>query len=723
MSLTGALNAALSGLNVSQASLALVAQNVANANNPDYRRKLAVQEAQVTDGAVTGVQIAEIKRTIDEFLLRDVRASTSDFGRYDAQTPFLDRLQAFFGDPDSETTLSSRLDQVFAAFETAGTLNDNPTARSEVVFALDILGREIQRAFDQIQALRTDAEHQIVDDIADVNLALARIEVLNEKIVREVAAGRQPQDLLDQRDAQLAVIAQRLSVTSYVQGDGALVVMAGRGMVLLDQEARVLDYSPANIAQPETVFDTITVRRASQLAGTGTPLGQDILSGRLRGLLDVRDGALADAASELGEFAARLADEVNRVHNDNVAFPPPAALTGSRNTGLVAADAHNFTGRVTFSVMDPTVPGAGGWGVVASVTVDFDAGTVEQDFSGAPVVVPLTTIQNVLDAVNGANGLNGAATLSLSGGVMSLAAATATNGVGTAQDATVPSDRGGRGFSHFFALNDLLVTTTPRMFEHGFAAADTHLFTGDTRFTVLDANGETVTTVTVTPVAGTFAGLVTQLDTALTVGGTPYASFALDANGRLVMTEAAGYTVLASDSGPPATSDRGGTGIGLASLLGLGADKVQRIASNIAVNPAILADNDRLAIAKLQGAALNDPGATPGDARGAQALAAIATTAVAINGAGNLSARTTTLSAYVGALLGDAAIQARNADGQRAEFKLLSDTLSNMFQSIAGVNVDEELATMIVLQNAYSASARLITAVSQMFDDLMAIAT
>ena len=719
MSLTGAINAAVSGLHVNQASLALVAQNVANANNPDYRRRSAVQEALVADGAVTGVRIAEIRRYVDEFLLRELRAGTAELGRYQVQTSFLDRLQASFGDPESETTLATRLDQLFAAFETAGTLTDNAAARSQVVFALDSLTREVRQIYDQIQTLRTDTERQIADEVRDINVALARIEELNEKVTRDLAAGRQPNDFLDQRDAQLAIIAERIGITSYVQGDGRLVIMAGQGTLLLDHHARVLDYNPATIVQPQTVFDEITIRQASQPAGSGTSLTGDITSGRLRGLLDLRDGALPDTASALGELAARLADEINRVHNDNVAFPPPNALTGSHNTGLVAGDAHNFTGRVRFSVMDPTVPAAGGWGVVASVTVDFDAGTVEQDFSGAALAVPLATIQDVLDAVNGASGLNGSATASLAGGVMSFTATGAANGIAVAQDASAPSARGGRGFAHFFGLSDLLVSTAPTFLEHGFAAGDAHLFTGDTQFTVHDAAGRTVATVTFTPAPGTFAALATQLDTAL----APYAGFALDANGRMVMTEAAGYTVRGSDLGPPAASDRGGTGIGLATLLGLGADKVQQVAGGLAVHPAIAADSGRLAVAKLQGAALNDPGVTPGDGRGAQALAAVATLNVAVNQAGNLSARTTTLSNFVGALIADAAIYARQTEGLSEEFEVLADTLSNKFQSIAGVNIDEELAIMIVLQNAYSASARLITTVNRLFDDLLSIAT
>jgi flagellar hook-associated protein 1 FlgK len=216
--------------------------------------------------------------------------------------------------------------------------------------------------------------------------------------------------------------------------------------------------------------------------------------------LDLRDTALENTASELGEFASRVADEINRIHNNNVAFPAPNSLTGSRNSGLLTTDPHNFTGRVTFSVIDPNAPTVDGYGVINSVVVDFDANTVTRDF-GAPVGVPLTSIADVIAAVNGANGLNGSATLALTNGVMSLTAANANHGVGLIQDATTPSDRAGRGFSHFFGLNDLVTSGSQTFFEHGFVGTDTHQFTGTTDFTIRDANGQIVTTVNFTAVA------------------------------------------------------------------------------------------------------------------------------------------------------------------------------------------------------------------------------
>jgi flagellar hook-associated protein 1 FlgK len=53
--------------------------------------------------------------------------------------------------------------------------------------------------------------------------------------------------------------------------------------------------------------------------------------------------------------------------------------------------------------------------------------------------------------------------------------------------------------------------------------------------------------------------------------------------------------------------------------------------------------------------------------------------------------------------------------------KFDSDSLgmsTQRYQSDTGVNLDEEIANLQVLQNAYAASARLLTVVQEMFDTL-----
>src|SRR3546814_8390810 len=72
MSLSIALFNALSGLQVNQTALQVTSGNVANVNTPNYARKVHDQQNRVLGGIGVGVETAQIRRRIDEFLRRDL---------------------------------------------------------------------------------------------------------------------------------------------------------------------------------------------------------------------------------------------------------------------------------------------------------------------------------------------------------------------------------------------------------------------------------------------------------------------------------------------------------------------------------------------------------------------------------------------------------------------------------------------------------------------------
>ena len=56
----------------------------------------------------------------------------------------------------------------------------------------------------------------------------------------------------------------------------------------------------------------------------------------------------------------------------------------------------------------------------------------------------------------------------------------------------------------------------------------------------------------------------------------------------------------------------------------------------------------------------------------------------------------------------------RNADSQLS----LTESIELQFESERGVNLDEEMANLIVFEQAFGASARIITTIQRMFDAL-----
>ena len=109
----------------------------------------------------------------------------------------------------------------------------------------------------------------------------------------------------------------------------------------------------------------------------------------------------------------------------------------------------------------------------------------------------------------------------------------------------------------------------------------------------------------------------------------------------------------------------------------------------------------------------------PGDNSVIQKLAALASNNSNFVATGGLGANVQTLSGYAGEIIGTASTNSATAKTNGTTAQSLLDGLSKQSSNISGVNLDSELANTVVYQNAYSASARVITVVSGLFDTLL----
>ena len=114
MSLTQALSSALSGLQVNQAGIALVAANVANVDTPGYTRKVMDQVATGTSTSI-GVRVSDIQREIDLYIQRQLRIENSGASYADTRARMYSQLQEIYGQPGSATSLEG----VYNSFTTA----------------------------------------------------------------------------------------------------------------------------------------------------------------------------------------------------------------------------------------------------------------------------------------------------------------------------------------------------------------------------------------------------------------------------------------------------------------------------------------------------------------------------------------------------------------------------------------------------------------------------
>ncbi|MBY0382388.1 MAG: flagellar hook-associated protein FlgK [Xanthobacteraceae bacterium] len=141
-------------------------------------------------------------------------------------------------------------------------------------------------------------------------------------------------------------------------------------------------------------------------------------------------------------------------------------------------------------------------------------------------------------------------------------------------------------------------------------------------------------------------------------------------------------------------------------------------AGRITVNPALLADPSRLIVYS------TSPQTAAGDTSRSDFILSQLTSGTSTfspsSGVGSASTPFSgTLLSFVQqftSLQGNAATSAQQvSDGQN----VVVNTLQNKFSASSGVDIDEELANLLALQNAYSANARVISTVNSLFQSLL----
>ncbi|MCE9523076.1 MAG: flagellar hook-associated protein FlgK [Alphaproteobacteria bacterium] len=699
MSLNSILNTATSGLQSNQTALRVTSNNIANVNTQGYHRRAVDFGPQVTAGKLHGVQIDEVRRIADDFLAREATSSTGALGKADVLASYFKRVQDLVGSLNGGSSLDSRISGAMTALTQLSVDPASLARRSSALSAVTSAMSSISAMAANVQTLRQDANAQLTTDVSSVNGLLAKIYELNTKVKIAVGGGDTSTALLDQRDMAVADLSKYLDIRTFDQSDGRVFVALGDGTSLINDLSSELRYVSPTAVASSTSFPSLNLQRTNPEGGTDagppTALEGRIRSGEIRGLIDLRDKALPDLAEQLGALASSITEQLNAVHNDSSAVPPPASLNG-RNTGLSAGDALNFSGRATVAVVD-------------------SQGKLVQRLD-----LDLSTLSTVADLVNAINaGLGGTATASFSNGALSIAAAGAGNGVAMMQDPATPASRGGRGLSQFFGLNDLVSGASPSSFATGVAAADAHGFTpgGTAQFVLRGADGAVIRNFSMTVGGATVADVVTDLNTA--AAGT--ATFALDANGNLSMTPSGAYAGARLEVTNDTTA-RGTTGVGLSQFFGLGTAMRQNQAAGLSVRSDIAANGSKLALAQLDLSAstvVGDRVLGISDNRGAVRLAQIANAAVSISNVGGLAGGQMSISDYT-ALIMSKQSDALNTAASESVFRQdVHEEAVSRRTAVEGVNLDEELSNMMIFQQAYNASARLISVVQQMYDTLL----
>lgn len=704
MSLTLALQSALSGLQATQSALQVTSNNISNVNTPGFTRKTIEFEARrlANDGA--GVNVSNVTRNVDEFLLRQVREQQGTVARLSARENFLAQIQGIFGTPNSNDTIAAGLTTLNNNFETLALSPESESARFEVVNEARKLSVQITQLSTSIQTLRAEADQNIALEVAQVSTQLQAVADLNVRISQAVAQGQPDGELRDQRDLALAKITENLDIRTFEGADGRINIFTTAGRTILS-ESTVFTLSHTSAAQTDAATAYVSPGDANypgSITGifAGTPdlvngtndITNEIADGRIKGLIDARDTILPNLQKELDRLTAVLKTQLNTFHNQGTAFPPPATLTGSHNFALT--DAFAGTGSARIAVLNQTT----------GAVVEF----VDVNLAGLGATA---TVNDVVTAINA--GLTGTPASLNASGQLVLQAQAAGQGISINEDTSAVTVVGAetRGLSHYFGLNDFFTANVNGSDYNSYATARQASST-----TALGLAGTlTFRFDNTAGVAVNYAATDSLEAIATSINGTAAltaqnitATVTDDSGGRrLTITDADRNNFIISDSST------------LLSSTSASSDETT-FATVVAVNSAIANNADLVSRGQLDlTAAVGDTGISTGDGNIANSMAGVFNTDVAFAGSGGISTTTTTLIRFSGQIVELQAALAADAQSDLQFNEVFLETISFRQQSESGVNIDEELAELVTLENAFAASSRVFTAVAEMLDQLL----
>ena len=314
--MSGILGTALSGLMAFQRSLDTTSHNIANVNTDGYSRQrveLSTRPAEFTGAGYIGqgVNVATISRSYDQFITNQLTSSTSAFAETNTFSTLASQVDNIVS--NEATGLSPALKSFFNAVNEVANDPSSLPARQVMVSEAESLTQQFNTLSSQFEDLRNQTNKQMQATVDDINSFAESIATLNGKIVTDssrTSGGQLPNDLMDQRDALLAKIAEKVSVSTITQQDGSISVFIGKGQSL------VLGASAAKLSLAGSSADP----GHKEILMGGQEISKQITGGELSGALKFRDEVLDPAQQQLGLVAAGFAVQFNTVHTSRIRF-------------------------------------------------------------------------------------------------------------------------------------------------------------------------------------------------------------------------------------------------------------------------------------------------------------------------------------------------------------------------------------------------------------------
>ena len=338
MTISSALQNAMSGLRAAGRATDVIANNISNAATEGYaRREIDVSSTSKSNHG--GVKVNGVIRVTDPAITSARRNAQADHGYAETISGFASRLETTLGTPDDPRALTNQIADFDAALLTASSRPDAEERLTSTIETARGLTETLNAASEAVSDMRGAADSSIDAQVTRLNGALGELKQLNTQIAQTNISGRDDSGLLDLRQTLIDEIHAIVPVNTAARDHGQVALYTQGGAILIDGNPVEIGFTAARGVTP---YQTIEGGQLSGLTANGVPLrtsshNAHISGGTLAAQFEIRDELGTEALSQLDAVAR---DIITR-------FQDPAM-----DPSLTATDAGLFTDEGLF--FDPT---------------------------------------------------------------------------------------------------------------------------------------------------------------------------------------------------------------------------------------------------------------------------------------------------------------------------------------------------------------------------------
>jgi flagellar hook-associated protein 1 FlgK len=382
-SLFGIISNATQSLFNVQTQIGVVADNIGNANSPNFTARQATTIEQNPETG--GTDVVAITRAVNNTLQQEVLAQSNDAAKKTSVDQLYTQLEQLDGSASGTPSLSGALQQFVNAFKAFQATPEDTAVQGNVVQTATNFVNTIQTVATGVEQISAQTTKQVQSDVTTLNNSLSAIAALNAQISGAQGTGQPTAALEDTRDAAIQQVATLVPVRVQQNANGTDFLSTPDGVELVGPTANAFTYNPGN--------NTIS----SSLDPNQTPLNTAFSNGQISAGLDTLDTSAAGVASQTPSKAPleKIRDQLNTLV-DQFWNQPPGAPTafqaaynsaGPTNAGELNTD---FFTNTSFGLS----PNADRFGLAVNPALLNGTSTLKQS-AASPVLAQLIgTTQN-----------------------------------------------------------------------------------------------------------------------------------------------------------------------------------------------------------------------------------------------------------------------------------------------------------------------------------------